>query len=93
MELFRFGVIADVQHALAKSGWDFHRTQERHYQFARVSMQSSIESFNAAKVGCVLQLGDLLDGQCKNTDPHKVFDGKTSFLPLIIIIFFFFSGA
>ncbi len=66
------GVIADVQYALQTSGWDFHRTQERHYRLSRVAMQSAIAEFNTAKVDTVLQLGDLLDGQCKKTDPRSV---------------------
>lgn len=49
-----------------------NRTQERHYEFARVAMQTAIDAFNARSVPVVLQLGDLLDGQCKDTDPHKV---------------------
>ena len=65
-------MIADVQYALAASGWDFHRTQERHYRFSRVCMQGAIGEFAKAGVTCVLQLGDLLDGQCKKTDPRAV---------------------
>ena len=72
MQGWRFGVIADVQYALAASGWDFHRTQERHYRFSRVAMQAAIGEFDKAGVTTVLQLGDLLDGQCKKTDPHSV---------------------
>eukprot|EP01087_Luapelamoeba_hula_P002343 TRINITY_DN12025_c0_g1_i1.p1 TRINITY_DN12025_c0_g1~~TRINITY_DN12025_c0_g1_i1.p1 ORF type:complete len:316 (+),score=58.88 TRINITY_DN12025_c0_g1_i1:16-963(+) len=60
------GVIADVQYAPhLETGWDFHHIQQRHYQFSRESMCASLQDFAAHNVAAVIQLGDLLDGQCK----------------------------
>ena len=39
---FSLGVIADVQHAPAANGWDFHRTQERHYRHSRAALASAV---------------------------------------------------
>lgn len=69
--LFQFGLIADVQYVDMDNGWDFHRTQERHYRHSRNAMIAAVDDFVSHDVDFVLQLGDLLDGQNKNRNPEQ----------------------
>lgn len=69
--LFQFGLIADVQYVDMDNGWDFHRTQERHYRHSRKAMKAAVDDFVTHDVDFVLQLGDLLDGQNKGRNPEQ----------------------
>nr|XP_056704257.1 manganese-dependent ADP-ribose/CDP-alcohol diphosphatase [Euleptes europaea] len=62
--LFSFGVIADIQYADQKDGYDYLETQQRYYRHSLCHLQSAIEDWNREEVPpqFVLQLGDIIDG-------------------------------
>jgi manganese-dependent ADP-ribose/CDP-alcohol diphosphatase len=69
--LARFGVIADVQYCDEDNGWDFHHTKERFYRKSRECMLRAVNAFASSKVDLVLQLGDLIDGQCNGKQAQE----------------------
>ena len=61
----RFGVIADVQYCDITNGWNFTRTKERCYRAALNALRQAVPVWNEASVDFIIQLGDIIDGQCK----------------------------
>ena len=66
-ELCSFGVIADVQYADIDDGTNYLQTTKRYYRNALKCLQRAVETWNQGKVtiSFALQLGDIIDGQCK----------------------------
>lgn len=68
---FKFGLIADVQYADSENGFNFSRTNERFYRKSLTLLKEAVQHWKQAKVDCVLQLGDIIDGKCR---PEKQSD-------------------
>lgn len=72
--LLSLGVVADVQYADADDGADFKRTVVRRYRNALTVLSRAVDAWRAQParrgypVQCVAQLGDLLDGRCRERD-------------------------
>lgn len=62
---FKFGLIADVQYADSENGFNFSRTSERFYRKSLMLLKEAVQHWKQAKVDCVLQLGDIIDGKCR----------------------------
>lgn len=62
---FKFGLIADVQYADSENGFNFSRTSERFYRKSLTLLKEAVQHWKQAKVDCVLQLGDIIDGKCR----------------------------
>lgn len=73
-ELFRFGVIADVQYCDIPDAYNFSKTQLRRYRGSITSLKHAVSDFNKSKVSFVAQLGDLIDGQ--NAGSYGELKGK-----------------
>jgi manganese-dependent ADP-ribose/CDP-alcohol diphosphatase len=46
------------------AGWNFSRTTERAYRGALEALRQAVTHWNAESVDFVIQLGDIIDGQC-----------------------------
>ncbi|XP_027033375.1 manganese-dependent ADP-ribose/CDP-alcohol diphosphatase isoform X1 [Tachysurus fulvidraco] len=62
--LFTFGVIADIQYADLKDGYNYRRTRKRYYRNSLQLLRNAIRSWNEedVKPSFILQLGDIIDG-------------------------------
>ncbi|XP_017340000.1 manganese-dependent ADP-ribose/CDP-alcohol diphosphatase isoform X2 [Ictalurus punctatus] len=61
---FTFGLIADIQYADLKDGYNFHGTRKRYYRNSLHLLRNAIRHWNEEKVkpSFILQLGDIIDG-------------------------------
>jgi manganese-dependent ADP-ribose/CDP-alcohol diphosphatase len=59
--LCQFGIIADVQYADVEDGFDFTKTQRRHYRNALRIAAGAFAKFRAERCDFVLNLGDICD--------------------------------
>lgn len=66
MESIRIGLIADVQYCDRENGWNYKKTQERFYRNSVNQLDDALEYFSTNNCHKVLQLGDLMDGQCRS---------------------------
>lgn len=70
-EPIKVGLISDVQYVDLEDGFNFRKTRTRKYRESlRIGLTNAVTDFNAHRVEMVLQLGDLIDGQCKKHDGH-----------------------
>ncbi|KAJ8319076.1 hypothetical protein KUTeg_004167 [Tegillarca granosa] len=60
--LYRFGLIADVQHADIPDGYNFSKTKKRYYRNSLTLLQQAVNVWKQGKCDCAFQLGDLIDG-------------------------------
>ncbi|KAK3559860.1 hypothetical protein QTP86_026205 [Hemibagrus guttatus] len=62
--VFTFGVIADIQYADLKDGYNYHRTRKRYYRNSLHLLRNAIRHWNEENVkpSFILQLGDIIDG-------------------------------
>uniref|UniRef100_A0A1D2A4L9 Calcineurin-like phosphoesterase domain-containing protein n=2 Tax=Auxenochlorella protothecoides TaxID=3075 RepID=A0A1D2A4L9_AUXPR len=60
LPLFRFGVVADVQHADIPDGSSFHGVP-RYYRGALQLLQRAVDDFKEAHVNFAMHLGDIVD--------------------------------
>lgn len=63
-----FGLVADVQYADVKDGWDFHHISQRYYRNALPQLQATVAEWlrvaiGGAKLRFAVNLGDLIDGK------------------------------
>nr|XP_039253366.1 manganese-dependent ADP-ribose/CDP-alcohol diphosphatase-like [Styela clava] len=65
--IFSFGLIADVQYADIDDGMNYSKTRHRYYRKGLQCLQHAIKYWNTSEQTCfVLQLGDIIDGMCRN---------------------------
>jgi manganese-dependent ADP-ribose/CDP-alcohol diphosphatase len=79
--IFRLGLISDVQYADLPNGHNFARTKQRFYRESRLSLREAIKCFDEHQVAAICHLGDLLDGQCHNSSPEKLYSEILSEFP------------
>lgn len=60
--LYKFGLIADVQHADIPDGYNFSKTKKRYYRNSLTLLQQAVGVWKRDKADCAFQLGDLVDG-------------------------------
>lgn len=62
--VFTFGLIADIQYADLKDGYNFHGTRKRYYRNSLHLLRNAIRHWNEEEVkpSFILQLGDIIDG-------------------------------
>ena len=74
---FSIGIIADVQYASSADGSDFKKTVVRRYRNSLRLLEAAVNAWGAQEdthgypVQLVLQLGDLLDGRCQETNGDR----------------------
>lgn len=72
--LFSFGVIADIQYADADDGEDFKKTVVRRYRNTLRVLHEAVDAWLCQKeqlgypIQLIAQLGDIIDGRCKERD-------------------------
>jgi manganese-dependent ADP-ribose/CDP-alcohol diphosphatase len=65
LPLLRIGIIADVQHAPIDDGFSYSGTP-RYYRHSLSAASSAARKFQEAECDFAIDLGDVIDGQCKN---------------------------
>ena len=71
---FSFGVIADIQYADADDGEDFKRTVVRRYRNTLRVLHEAVDGWMSQQeqlgypIQLIAQLGDIIDGRCKERD-------------------------
>lgn len=62
--VFKFGLIADIQYADLKDGYNYHGTRKRYYRNSLHLLRNAIRHWNKedVKPSFILQLGDIIDG-------------------------------
>jgi manganese-dependent ADP-ribose/CDP-alcohol diphosphatase len=74
--MFRFGVIADIQYCDIEDGYNYARTQKRHYRGSLEMISAATTYWRERNVKFVCQMGDIIDGQCRSS--NKGPGGSTS---------------
>jgi manganese-dependent ADP-ribose/CDP-alcohol diphosphatase len=69
---YKFGLIADVQYADTENGFNFSRTNERFYRRSLTLLKEAVDVWKKCDVDSVLQLGDVIDGKCKDSKQSDV---------------------
>ena len=72
--LFRFGIIADVQYADCDDSYNFQETHIRRYRQSREILREAVgvwDNLNP-ELTCAISLGDLLDGKTAMTKTQKI---------------------
>lgn len=66
-ELFRFGVVADVQYADQDDAYNFSGNRLRRYRQSRAHWEQAVEWWREEGVAFIAQLGDFIDGSNRST--------------------------
>jgi len=64
--LCSFGLISDIQYADVDDGTDYAKTENRYYRGSLTHLRKAIEQWKKSNVNFVVQLGDIIDGKCKD---------------------------
>lgn len=63
--MIKLGLIADVQYCDCEDGMDYSKTRKRYYRNSLEILDHSLNFFKSEECFNILQLGDLIDGKCK----------------------------
>jgi manganese-dependent ADP-ribose/CDP-alcohol diphosphatase len=75
--ILSFGAIADVQYANSENGADFKKTVVRRYRNSLKLLKAAIDEWTMQEktvgypIQMIVQLGDLLDGRCQETNKDR----------------------
>lgn len=70
--VFKFGLVADLQYANIDDGYNWNKTKKRYYRNAICLLQKAMKEWRLYDVRFILQLGDIIDGFCKQTEKPDV---------------------